>query len=141
MTPSKRQRIAAYALIRDSRDRVLLVRAAPEDSGRWFLPGGGVEFGESPEVGLRREIEEETGQEVGNLRLHRVLSDVSDAKETQLHSVRIIYSADLVDERPLRSETAGGSTVGVAWIALSDIDQLELAPFVELTLSDTLTSR
>ena len=48
-------------MLTDIRDRVLLVKASPEDSGRWFLPGGGVRFGEDPEAGLRREVEEETG--------------------------------------------------------------------------------
>lgn len=127
-------------MVFDGKHRVLLVRAAPEDSGRWFLPGGGVKFGETPEIGLRREIEEETGQEVGNLGLERVLSDVGDVKGTSLHSVRIIYRAEVIERRPLRRETSGGSTVDVAWIPLSEVEDLKLAPFVELSLSETLSS-
>ena len=48
----------AYALIHDSEDRVLLVRAA---NGRFYLPGGRIEPGETPEQALAREIEEECG--------------------------------------------------------------------------------
>jgi 8-oxo-dGTP pyrophosphatase MutT (NUDIX family) len=48
----------AYALIHDSEDRVLLVRAA---NGRFYLPGGRIEPHETPEKALAREVEEECG--------------------------------------------------------------------------------
>ncbi|MES2059855.1 MAG: NUDIX hydrolase [Patescibacteria group bacterium] len=32
--------------------------------GKWELPGGGLDFGEDPHTGLRREIEEEAGLKV-----------------------------------------------------------------------------
>jgi 8-oxo-dGTP diphosphatase len=48
----------AYALILDSEDRVLLVRAA---NGRFYLPGGRIEPDETPEQALAREVEEECG--------------------------------------------------------------------------------
>jgi len=51
----------AYALILDREDRVLLVRAA---NGRFYLPGGRIEPGETPEQALIREVEEECGLSV-----------------------------------------------------------------------------
>ena len=51
----------AYALIRDSEDRVLLVRAA---NGRFYLPGGRIEPFETAEDALIREVAEECGLEV-----------------------------------------------------------------------------
>lgn len=140
MTSDRRQRIAAYAVLTDTQDRVLLVKAAPEDSGRWFLPGGGVEFGEDPESGLRREVEEETGQIVADLHLDRVISDVGEVKGTGLHSVRVIYRATLAEERPLRNEAPGGSTVEVHWIPRREVAELDTAPFVPRAL-ETLSSR
>ncbi len=134
MNADRRQRVAAYAVLTDSRGRVLLVRAAPEDSGRWYLPGGGVEYGEHPEDGLRREVEEETGQVVADLHLDRVLSDVGENDGAGLHSVRIIYRATLAEERPLRIEAPGGSTVEVRWLPRQDLVELDLAPFVPLAL-------
>lgn len=45
--------------------RVLLVRRArPPMAGRWSLPGGRLEFGERIEMGVRREVLEESGLEV-----------------------------------------------------------------------------
>ena len=43
-------------------DRVLLQRR--DDTGRWGLPGGAVEPGESVRQALVREVREETGLEV-----------------------------------------------------------------------------
>lgn len=134
MTSQRRQRIAAYAVLTDAQDRVLLVKAAPEDSGRWFLPGGGVEFGEDPEAGLRREVEEETGQIIADLHLDRVLSDVVEVAGAGLHSIRIIYCATLAEERPLRDEAPGGSTVEVRWFPRRDVAGLDSAPFVPRAL-------
>lgn len=51
----------AYALIHDSEDRVLLVRAA---NGRFYLPGGRIEPPETAEQALAREVEEECGWSV-----------------------------------------------------------------------------
>ena len=48
------------AILLDARDRVFLHRfVGPRDPGVWVAPGGAIEGGESPEVALRRELEEE----------------------------------------------------------------------------------
>lgn len=53
------------AVIRDSDGRLLLVRRArPPAAGRWSLPGGRIELGETPEQALAREVAEETGLRV-----------------------------------------------------------------------------
>lgn len=39
--------------------KILLVKEPLELSGQWELPGGGLDFGEDPRVGLEREVEEE----------------------------------------------------------------------------------
>lgn len=57
--------VAAGAVILDPQDRVLLVRHKPEREGfwkgKWICPGGRVEFGESLEDAVAREVDEETG--------------------------------------------------------------------------------
>lgn len=66
---------AAVGLIA-SRGRVLLTRRArPPYAGTWDLPGGFLEAGETPEAGLRRELEEELGVGVRQARLIAVVTD------------------------------------------------------------------
>jgi ADP-ribose pyrophosphatase YjhB (NUDIX family) len=47
------------ALVRDAEGRILLMRRA--DDGRWGLPAGAVDPGESPAAAVEREVREETG--------------------------------------------------------------------------------
>ncbi len=51
-------RISIKALVKDEQGRILLAR---ETSGKWDLLGGGLDHGEEPLVGLRRELQEEAG--------------------------------------------------------------------------------
>ncbi|MBD3267434.1 NUDIX domain-containing protein, partial [bacterium] len=56
---------AAAAIILDALDRILLIRRAKEPAkGTYDLPGGFIDFHETIESGLRREIREEVGLEV-----------------------------------------------------------------------------
>lgn len=47
--------------------KVLLLKESHQLSGQWELPGGGLDFGEDIQQGLRREIEEETGLKVKSI--------------------------------------------------------------------------
>jgi 8-oxo-dGTP diphosphatase len=53
------------AVVHDGAGRLLLVqRGHDPHRGRWSLPGGRIETGESPEQAVVREVREETGLEV-----------------------------------------------------------------------------
>ncbi len=134
MTAEKeRQRIAAYGVVRDDDDRILLAAAAAPLltlRGRWFLPGGGVQHGESPPDSLRREITEESGLTVVDGPLLDVLSDVRTLPDgTSLHTVRLIYEVASW-HGSLRPEV-DGTTDAVAWFSLDEVRELPLARYVE----------
>ena len=48
--------------------KILLVEHTKEDRNYWLLPGGGLEWGEGLKEALSREVAEETGLEVTNIR-------------------------------------------------------------------------
>lgn len=132
----QRRRIGAYGLCRDEQGRVLLVRAAHSGStsGRWFLPGGGVEHGEHPADAVVREVKEETGLRVVVTGLREVLTDLDPMPDVPAvrHHDRIIFDVDAVGG-DLRAETAGG-TDRARWVTLATAADLPIMPFVATSL-------
>jgi 8-oxo-dGTP diphosphatase len=123
-----RTRVAAYAVCRDDEGRVLLCHIAPSVGvgDVWTLPGGGLDFGEPPEVAVLRELTEETGY-VGELDgligvSDRVFRDVEGAD--RLHAIRILYRVRIVGGE-LRDEP-DGSTDKCRWLQPKEARRLRL---------------
>jgi mutator protein MutT len=59
------------ALIRKGESYLLTLRVDDNSlfNGKWQIPGGALEFGETPEEGLRREVREELGIEIDIVKL------------------------------------------------------------------------
>lgn len=73
----KGMRFGVAARIEDGRGRLLLVRMQPDHSWTrdWVTPGGGGEPGETPRAAVLREIDEESGVRITNLRLWKVFHE------------------------------------------------------------------
>ncbi|MGI0132194.1 MAG: NUDIX hydrolase [Thermoplasmata archaeon] len=71
-------RFGVAARVHDHQGRILLVRMNPRTgrTRKWITPGGGAEPGESPRPAVRREIRDETGVGVRDLRLWKVDHEV-----------------------------------------------------------------
>ena len=136
-SPVDRTRVAAYALVRDEAGRVLLCHIAPSVGvgNIWTLPGGGVDFGESPERAVLRELTEETGL-TGELHGLREVSDrlfTSPDGGDRLHAIRIVYEVG-VDGGDLRDELEG-STDQCRWVELDEAAALPLGELARRTIA------
>lgn len=130
-------RVAAYALCVED-GRILLCRIAPSwwgDAGHWTLPGGGVEFGESPEAGAIRELEEETGLH-GEVRGLVDLQDWSgrwthprDGVDEAYHNIQVVYRVEVIGGQ-LRDEV-DGSTDMARWFTESEATSLPLVDLAQ----------
>jgi len=131
--------VGAYALCTDEEERLLLARVAPSDPGRgrWTLPGGGLDWGERPEDGVLRELEEETGLTASDLggvvgiysgTRHRSPERPRDS----MHMVGIVYRLGGLSGE-LRPE-AGGSTDTCAWLTREEVQGLPLTPLGEFAI-------
>ena len=129
-------RFAAYAVVRDDDDRVLLTHAGPGTTwaGRWILPGGGAELGEELATTVIREVVEETGLDVAVDGLLAVTSDVVDSipRQEQVWTVRVVCDAQVVGGT-LRAEV-DGSTDEARWFSQQELETADLVPFVHEVL-------
>ncbi|MDQ1138486.1 8-oxo-dGTP diphosphatase [Microbacterium sp. SORGH_AS 1204] len=132
-------RVAAYAVITDDDDRVLLAHWIDGRRAAWTLPGGGLEAGEDPVHAVRREVREETGFRVtvGDLlgihsRVIPAEARLSDDSSGPLHTLRIVYRARIVGGR-LRNET-DGSTDRAEWFTLPAARKVRRVQLVDIAL-------
>ena len=101
----------------------------------WWLPGGGIDFGESPEDTLLREFVEETGLEVRDPVLLGVSSDVRRRDNgDRIHSVRVIYRVAMAGGE-LQHEVHG-TTDHAGWFTLADLESLNLADYARAAIGD-----
>lgn len=131
-------RVAAYAVITDDDDRVLLARWTEGRRVAWTMPGGGLEAGEDPEDAVRREVREETGYSADSLELLGIHSRVIPAgrrthkADAPLHTLRIVYRAEITGGR-LRFEE-NGSTDMAGWFSLDELAELQRVKLVDIAL-------
>lgn len=134
--PTRRQRVAAYAVVRRGAvddpaggpDEVLLTRnsARGPHPGSWTLPGGGVEHGEAPAAAVVREVREETGieVEVGNVLGVHDTHFVGTAPHGGLedyHGVHLLYAARALGDAAPQVLDTGGTTDAAAWVPVADV--------------------
>jgi 8-oxo-dGTP diphosphatase len=68
---------------------LLIQREGPPFEGRWALPGGFVELGESPEDAASRELAEETG--VHGVRLEQMRAFGDPGRDPRGHVVTLVF--------------------------------------------------
>lgn len=133
------QRVAAYAVV-VTHERLLLTQLADHTgaAGRWNLPGGGLDPGESPTAGVVREVAEETGQVVDDVRLVDVMTQHWVGRSPRgledYHAVRLLHTARC--ERPTRPvvHDVGGSTSDARWVPLSELGSVPVVASVRVAL-------
>lgn len=133
-----RTRVAAYVLcVRDGAVLLSLLNDRTGSPGSWTLPGGGMEFGETPVEAARREVEEETGYivEVGpQLFIETKSYEVGEHGDHAWQSVRIVHTATVVGGE-LRHEVAGGTTDEARWISISELTNHPLVGLAQHAVS------
>ena len=111
---------------------ILLVRRGrPPQVGRWSVPGGHVEPGETPEAAVLRELNEETG-------LHGVcgpsLLDVTVDIEGRQYWITDFAVTVPGNREPVASDDAEDA----AWVPLGQLDELDVVDGLDRLIA-TLT--
>jgi len=107
------------------KDQILLVkRGKPPAKGEWSLPGGGQELGETVEETARREVREETGCEIGDLKFLGVFDSIErDEKGDVLYHFTLVdFETDWVSGEP----SPGEAEDDACFVSLEEIEHLKV---------------
>ncbi len=116
----KIQQGAVSAIILDEDDQILFLRRSKTDDfmpGSWDIPGGGLDYGEEPEAGLRREVMEETGLKIEILEI----LTVSTYFMGEVQRIEITYLCNAIDEHRLKLSS---EHTDYAWIWAGESERI-----------------
>ena len=102
----------------------LIKRGNEPGKGKWSIPGGHVELGETPEEAVVRETKEETGLEVENPSLIDVVSnvDLDEKGKVKYHYVIIEYFVHVKGG----TAQAASDAVELRWVPFDEVEDYNL---------------
>jgi 8-oxo-dGTP diphosphatase len=118
--------VGAGALIFNDEGKLLLSKRGPlakNERGKWEIPGGTIEYGETLSEGLKREVKEELGVDIEVLELIQVCDHI--LVEEQQHWVSPTYICRIIKGTPEILEP--GKSVELGWFTLAEAEALPLA--------------
>jgi ADP-ribose pyrophosphatase YjhB (NUDIX family) len=140
-------RVAAYAVVAVD-GRVLLTEMSQNTPipGQWVLPGGGLDHGEAPIDAVVREVREETGHVLRDVRLadvgsHRFTARSPRGRLEDFQSLQVVYTAGVEQVLEPVVLDIGGSTARAAWVALADLAKLPISEGTSRWLAQLLPDR
>lgn len=101
----------------------------PEVHGKWQIPGGGMEFGETPEQTLSREMQEELNVSVRILFPYPIAqTSVWNMTSSHTHVTLLAYLVSIDDQEP---KIGDPETLAWKWCTIQEAHELD---FLKLTL-------
>lgn len=110
---------ATAAFIVNEKDEMLVVRRAKNPAkGTLDLPGGFVDMGETVEEGMRREIKEETGLDVGEIQYLFSSPNVYQYSGMGIHTLDMDFLVRVTGECQVK---AADDAAEARWIPLNEV--------------------
>lgn len=120
----RRPLIGVGAVVFNAEDDILLIRRGKEPQyGRWMVPGGSLEWGESLEAAAVREVREETGVEIEIEAFVEIIEAITPG-ESGFHYVIMDYAARAVSGNPV----AASDALDASWVSAADQSRYDLSP-------------
>jgi 8-oxo-dGTP diphosphatase len=118
-----RYRIAVRGIVKHEGKFLLLKRAklARGENGFWELPGGGQDFGESPEEALIRELDEETGLTVT---IENPVCVWHHLRENNVQIIGMTYTCKAITTEVVLSDEHSE----YAWVTKEELDAYKVFP-------------
>lgn len=128
-------RHGAYAVVLSDTKILLTQKNSGPYKGLWGLPGGTIEFGETPEATVKRELLEESALDVDHLEFLYIATATGEYKKEnnepyEFHQIGLIYKTlNWTKRSDLNTQEEN------RWINLDDINEKELTPFAKDAIS------
>ncbi len=111
--------VVVEGLIVKDQQVLLELRDNQPDKGKWAFPGGFIEWNETTEESVVREVQEEIGVKTQVIALFGVYSDPKrDAYNTQ--NIALVYELELVTQEFVAQP---GEVADIRWFDLSDLPE------------------
>lgn len=128
--PKLVSRYGAYGVLLKGEMIFLSQKKSGPYKGLWGLPGGGIEFGETPEETLKRELMEEAAFIADKLHLFSIATSVVEYEKLgenyRFHHIGIIYKvSDFSLKTDVNPEEEGH------WFMIKEICLSDLTPFAK----------
>ncbi|MGW4071663.1 NUDIX hydrolase [Nocardia grenadensis] len=129
-------KVAVSALVQDEQGRILLIRRS--DNGKYSVPGGGLEAGETVTQAVVREVREETGIDVEVTELVGVFSNPEHIIAYDNGEVRQEFSICF------RAQPIGGDlrtsdeSTEVEWVQPTELSDRDIHPSIQLRIQKGL---
>ena len=132
--------LGVYALIEVRGSIALILKSRGPYTGSWDLPGGKIEFGESPVEALTREVQEEVGLRLSSATLVDALSVRVDFKDefgeaVELHHLGVIFVCEVAEPGKLSHAGDDEDASEARWITLIEARELALTPFARIKIT------
>ena len=119
-------RVRAQAVILNDENKVLLVKHVKNGKDYFVLPGGGVEFGETAEESLLRELKEELDiTKVKSVKFLKIRDFIPDDKSRHIIDLYFYVRADLSGVRLAEDD---GIIKGFGFFSVSELQNIVVYP-------------
>ncbi len=132
VSEKKMPRVRVAAII-FHKDKILLAKHKKDGETYWVPPGGGVDFGESLEEALRRELFEEADVHIHVGKL--VMVHDSIPPDLHRHIVNIFFMAEIVSGK-VKVGTGDKRLIDMKFVSIDKIHQITMYPDVRAELID-----
>lgn len=102
-------------ILLEKRSRKMII-----EGGKWCLPGGYIDFGETAEQGIKREIKEELGLTVKKANFLFYKDEIKS--KLRLYNVVLVFEAKVVGKIK-----TGWEVAEVKWFTKKEIEKLNMA--------------
>ncbi len=118
--------VSCYCFLEQKKGKYLFVKRCPSSKwmpNKWDLPGGKMDFGENAEKTVRREVNEETGQKITELKLTNTIAMLVNLRGKKIHVIRIIFTGKAKGKAKINIENSEFKT-----LSLKEAQKLDLVP-------------